>query len=119
MFSLEKIPAELHHTVNLHLQNFTQSVQALNLKFPENKQVKNTLPSIFCCSEFIAQTCHRQPSFLFELIDSGDLFSANVRQTYQDQLNQKIIANDAELMKFLRQFRNKQMLPLKIRETER
>lgn len=116
MFSLEKIPAELHHTVNLHLQNFTQSVQALNLKFPENKQVKNTLPSIFCCSEFIAQTCHRQPSFLFELIDSGDLFSANVRQTYQDQLNQKIIANDAELMKFLRQFRNKQMLRIAWRD---
>ena len=116
MFSLDKIPTELHDTVNLHLQNFTESVQRLNLELPENEQVRNTLPSIFCCSEFIAQTCTRQPQFLFDLINSGDLFSANVRQTYQQQLNQQTIANDAELMKFLRQFRNKQMMRIAWRD---
>jgi glutamate-ammonia-ligase adenylyltransferase len=116
MFSLENIPTELHETTWLHIQNFTEALARLGLDFPENTTVISVLPKVFCCSEFIAQTCARQPKFLLELINSSHLFSADVRPYYRDALSQTNIQNDAELMQVLRQFRNKQMLRIAWRD---
>lgn len=116
MFSLDNIPALLHDTANLHILNFNDSLQRLSLELPENQQIISTLPKVFCCSEFIANTCTRQPKFLLELIDSGDLFSPDVRDNYKNQLSSNIIENDAQLMKVLRQFRNQQMLRIAWRD---
>ena len=68
MFSLDNIPSQLHDTANLHIQHYTDSLQRLSLELPENQQVISTLPKVFCCSEFVAQTCMRQPKFLLDLI---------------------------------------------------
>jgi len=116
MFSLDQIPTELHDFVNLHITNFTESLQRLNTPLPDNEQVQANLAKIFCCSEFIAQTCARQPKLLIELIDSGDLFSRHVRETYSQQLNAQSFDSDVELMKFLRQFRNQQMMRIAWRD---
>ncbi|NOQ15505.1 MAG: bifunctional [glutamate--ammonia ligase]-adenylyl-L-tyrosine phosphorylase/[glutamate--ammonia-ligase] adenylyltransferase [Methyloprofundus sp.] len=116
MFSLENIPTELHETTQLHVQNFNEALAQLGLDFPDNAAVISVLPKIFCCSEFIAQTCARQPKFLLELIHSANLFSAEVRSHYRDELSQRNIQNDAELMQVLRQFRNKQMLRIAWRD---
>ncbi|NOQ15750.1 MAG: bifunctional [glutamate--ammonia ligase]-adenylyl-L-tyrosine phosphorylase/[glutamate--ammonia-ligase] adenylyltransferase, partial [Methyloprofundus sp.] len=116
MFSLENIPTELHETTQLHVQNFNEVLARLGLDFPDNAAVISVLPKIFCCSEFIAQTCARQPKFLLELINSADLFSAEVRSHYRDELSQITIQNDVELMQVLRQFRNKQMLRIAWRD---
>jgi len=116
MFSLDTIPSQLHDTADLHIQHFTDSLQRLALELPENQQVISTLPKVFCCSEFVAQTCARQPRSLLDLINSGDLFSADVRDSYQNQLSSNDFQNDAELMKVLRQFRNKQMMRIAWRD---
>lgn len=116
MFSLDNIPSQLHDTANLHILNFTDSLQRLSLELPENQQVISTLPKVFCCSEFAAQTCMRQPKFLLDLINSEDLFNADVRGHYKSQLDSNTIQNDAALMKLLRQFRNKQMLRIAWRD---
>ena len=116
MFSLDTIPSQLHDTANLHIQHFTDSLQRLALKLPDNQQVSSTLPKVFCCSEFVAQTCARQPNSLLDLINTGDLFSSDVRDSYKNQLSSNDIQNDAELMKILRQFRNKQMMRIAWRD---
>ncbi|NOQ13668.1 MAG: bifunctional [glutamate--ammonia ligase]-adenylyl-L-tyrosine phosphorylase/[glutamate--ammonia-ligase] adenylyltransferase [Methyloprofundus sp.] len=116
MFSLDNIPSRLHDTTNLHIQHFTDSLQRLALELPENQHVISTLPKVFCCSEFVAQTCARQPSSLLALINTGDLLSADVRDTYKSQLSTSTIQNDAGLMKILRQFRNQQMMRIAWRD---
>lgn len=116
MFSLDTIPSQLHDTTNLHIQNFTDSLQRLALELPENQDIISTLPKVFCCSEFVAQTASRQPQFLLDLMSSGDLFSTAVRDNYTNQLSNYDIQNDAELMKILRQFRNKQMMRIAWRD---
>lgn len=116
MFSLDTIPSQLHDTANLHIQHFTDSLQRLTLELPENQQVNSTLAKVFCCSEFVAQTCTRQPKSLLDLINTGDLFSSDVRDSYISQLSSNTIQNDAELMKVLRQFRNKQMMRIAWRD---
>lgn len=116
MFSLDNIPAQLHDTTNLHIQHFTEALQQLALELPENQQIISTLPKIFCCSEFVAQTCTRQPEFLLDLINSEDLFSPDIRDGYKTQLSNHAIQSDTELMKVLRKFRNKQMLRIAWRD---
>lgn len=116
MFSLENIPSQLHDTTNLHIQHFADSLQRLSLELPENQQVISTLPKIFCCSEYVAQTCMRQPKFLLDLINSGDLFNADVCGQYKSLLDSNTIQNDAALMQLLRQFRNKKMLRIAWRD---
>lgn len=116
MFFLDNIPPQLHDTTNLYIQHFTDSLQRSALEFPANEQVISSLPKVFCCSEFVAQTCTRQPNSLLELISSGDLFSAEVRGGYTNELSLNTIQNDAQLMKILRQFRNKQMLRIAWRD---
>ncbi|NOR80725.1 MAG: bifunctional [glutamate--ammonia ligase]-adenylyl-L-tyrosine phosphorylase/[glutamate--ammonia-ligase] adenylyltransferase, partial [Methyloprofundus sp.] len=116
MFSLDNIPSQLHDTASLHIQHFTDSLQRLALDLPENQQVISTLPTVFCCSEFVAQTCARQPNAILDLISTGDLFSTEVRDSYKNQLSSNDIQSDAELMKILRQFRNKQMMRIAWRD---
>ncbi len=116
MFPLDTIPSQLHDITNLQVQHFTDALQRLGIEFPENQQAITTLPKVFCCSEFVAQTCTRQPNSLIALIESGDLFSSDVRDSYKNQLSSIDIQNDAELMKILRQFRNKQMVRIAWRD---
>ncbi len=116
MFSLDNTPPQLHDTTNLHIQNFTDSLQRLALELPANQRIISSLPKVFCCSEFVAQICTRQPHSLLELINSGDLFSAEVRGSYTNALSLNTMQNDAQLMKILRQFRNKQMLRIAWRD---
>ncbi len=116
MFSLDNIPSQLHDTAHMHIEHFTDSLARLEQPLPENLQFISTLPKVFCCSEFVALTCTRQPQFILDLINSGDLFSAHVSDSYKSQLSKYTFQNDGELMKILRQFRNTQMLRIAWRD---
>ncbi|MDC9729201.1 MAG: bifunctional [glutamate--ammonia ligase]-adenylyl-L-tyrosine phosphorylase/[glutamate--ammonia-ligase] adenylyltransferase [Methyloprofundus sp.] len=116
MFAIDTIPHELHAATELALEKFTDALQRSNLEFPNNQQAIESLPKIFCCSEFIALQSERQPQLLIELINSGDLFSADVRSNYVTQLSSISFDGDAALMKVLRQFRNQQMMRIAWRD---
>jgi len=116
MFSLANIPAKLHDNTNLHLKNFSEKLAQLTLELPNNVQLIDSLPRVFCCSEFIALNCVRHPPFLLDLVQTGDLFNANVRENYPSQLAQLNINNDVELMKALRLFRNQEMIRIAWRD---
>jgi len=116
MFSLDNIPNALRDSTQVALQKFSEALQRTNLDFPDNKQVIDCLPKVFCCSEFIALQSERQPQLLLELINSGDLFSAEVRAGYIEQLNSVQFDNEAALMRQLRLFRNQQMMRIAWRD---
>ena len=116
MFSIDNIPQELHASTQLSLEKFTEALQRFNLTFPDNRLASESLAKIFCCSEFIALQSERQPQLLIDLINSGDLFSADVRQQYVTQLAAITFDGDAGLMKALRQFRNQQMIRIAWRD---
>jgi len=116
MFSLDNIPDALRDSTQIALQKFTDALQRTNLDFPDNKQVIDCLPKVFCCSEFIALQSERQPQLLIDLINSGDLFNADVRSGYIEQLNSYQFDNEAALMQQLRWFRNQQMIRIAWRD---
>jgi glutamate-ammonia-ligase adenylyltransferase len=116
MFFIDNIPHELHSTTRLSLDKFTDALERFNLEFPANRVVIESLPKIFCCSEFIALQSEKQPQLLIDLITSGDLFSAKVGQQYTEKLEKFTFDSDVALMKILRQFRNQQMIRIAWRD---
>jgi len=117
MFSLDTLPAALHEVTQGRLQNLTDALQRSELILPEENTVLiESLPAVFCCSEFIAQQCTRRPQLLLDLIATEDLFSNSVRENYTQKLEQLVFNNDATLMKALRQFRNQQMVRIAWRD---
>ncbi len=116
MFSLENIPSTLHHSVNLSLEHFNDALQKHNLTLPNHPQLINSLPQVFACSEFVAQSCARHPQLLFNLIENEHLFKQSIREHYPDLLKSYTFNNEAGLMKILRQFRQQQMVRIAWRD---
>lgn len=78
------------------------------------------LTRAFAASEFIAKACAINPSFLVDLVQSGDLFTPMADDALAS-FDAAIIAckNDIELDKTLRQFRNKAMIRIIWRDLNR
>ncbi len=116
MFACTHIPTELYNRTHQHLENFSEKLTQLTLELPNDKRLIDSLPQVFCCSEFVALNCIRYPQFLLNLVQTGDLFNTNVHDHYSTQLAHINIDTDAELMKALRLFRNKQMIRIAWRD---
>jgi glutamate-ammonia-ligase adenylyltransferase len=78
----------------------------------------DSLPKVWTCSKFVAQNCLQSPELLKNLIDSGDLFNAPNSNSYQNSLNQQLIAvkDETTLMQVLRLFRRREMLRIAWRD---
>ncbi len=70
--------------------------------------VAAALPRVWVCSEFVAQTCIRQPQLLADLFNSGDLQST-LSPALRVSATLRTVQNEAELSRSLRQFRRREM----------
>ena len=86
------------------------------LSLPEKMQ--ETAHRVFAFSDFVADTCIRQPSLLWDLINSGDLENPYKTGTYIDKLQPLIaqVNNDSQLEKSLRLFRRREMVRIAWRD---
>ncbi|MGA9852531.1 MAG: bifunctional [glutamate--ammonia ligase]-adenylyl-L-tyrosine phosphorylase/[glutamate--ammonia-ligase] adenylyltransferase [Gammaproteobacteria bacterium] len=89
--------------------------QALSMLPELPDAVRVSLPKIWLCSEFVAQSCIRQPELLAELVQSEDLQTgcspaARVRALLSP------VNNEAELMRVLRHIRRREMLRIAWRD---
>ena len=82
------------------------------------KKVQKAAHYVFAFSDFVADTCIRQPSLLWDLIISGDLESQYKSGTYIDKLQPLLaqVDNDLQLEKSLRQFRRREMVRIAWRD---
>src|SRR4029077_3910667 len=48
-------------------------------------QLREVVPQVFACSDFVAQSCVRHPAMLSELIESGDLLRALTPKQYAER----------------------------------
>ncbi len=70
--------------------------------------VAASLPRVWVCSEFVAQTCARQPELLADLVNSGDLQSTH-SPALRVSAALRTVQNEAELSRSLRQLRRREM----------
>lgn len=70
---LYALPADLRDRVSHDWQRFAEAARAAKLEFNLQALGELGLPTVWACSDFVAQGCIRQPEVLRSLIDSGDL----------------------------------------------
>ena len=82
---------------------------------------RRDLEQVWEASDFVAQTCLRQPDLLLELAGSGELERSLVQGELAGQLQQLLagITQEEALLQVLRQFRRRQMLRIIWRDISR
>lgn len=110
------LSATLQTVAEASLTAFEEKLRQLGLALPEYPQLQTSLLTAFLGSQFIAESCIRNPALLIDLADSGDLFSASRRAHYAEALARDNTAGEAELMTQLRVFRRREMVRIAWRD---
>src|ERR1044072_8611066 len=73
-----------------------------------NERVRETLPHVWACSEFVATACQRAPELLRELTASGALFERAADDAFAREVRERMSgAGEAEVLESLRRFRKR------------
>jgi len=103
-----QIPTSLLENANHQWQEWC----ALSSERQWSAQIEETAQAVFVCSEYVSRLCLRFPEMLRDLQDTGDLFKAyeegQLRLALEASL--KEVADEADLMKGVRQFRQREMV---------
>jgi len=113
---IEKLPVNLRSVADLFVQQLQEKLTPQNLLLPKNRDFQQSLVPVWLCSQFISESCLRKPALLIDLVESGDLFNAELRGLYAQSLASKKVSNDAELMQQLRLFRRREMVRIAWRD---
>ncbi|MBM4206745.1 MAG: bifunctional [glutamate--ammonia ligase]-adenylyl-L-tyrosine phosphorylase/[glutamate--ammonia-ligase] adenylyltransferase [Gammaproteobacteria bacterium] len=110
------LPATLQEPVKAELERWLESInnQSNNLKL--TGKIINSIAKVWCCSEFVAESCQKYPQLFIDLLESGDLKNRYLDDTYQNKLAALTIADESGLMRQLRHFRRREMLRIAWRD---
>ncbi len=115
---LASLPAMLRGGVANHWQRFLAAADAQGVQAPKNPAFLEILFRVWSLSDFVAQSCVREPALLADLLESGDLLTdyrprehlANVRRVLREK------ANETEPGRTLRRFRRREMVRIAWRD---
>ncbi len=107
---------ELSSVVTAFISQLKQKLNQEQQSFIKEEEVQSSITQVCSCSQFIRDTCLRNPTILVDLVQSTDLFSPHRRKDYPNADELKNINNEASLMKQLRLFRNKEMVRIAWRD---
>ncbi len=111
---LNALPYAIRDAVHRDLTAFFNSAKALDFNW--DPKFNAALIRVWASSQFAADYCVRNPLVLKELLESGDLFSEELRETYSTRLRDIVIENEEHLNHQLRKFRNYQMIRIAWRD---
>ncbi|WP_411726457.1 bifunctional [glutamate--ammonia ligase]-adenylyl-L-tyrosine phosphorylase/[glutamate--ammonia-ligase] adenylyltransferase [Methyloglobulus sp.] len=113
---LQTLPPELQAPAKSSLEHWLTQLNQYNLTLKTTDKLIQSIPKVWCSSEFVAESCTRKPELLVDLVNSGDLDGLYSELTYQNKLANLEIADEAELMTKLRQFRCREMVRIAWRD---
>ena len=81
------------------------------------QRIRETLPRVWACSEFVATACLRAPGLLRELSASGPLFERVADDAFAREVRERVNGtNEAEVLEALRRFRKRHMVRIAWRD---
>lgn len=114
--NLTSIPETLRESVRGSLDQWIAQVTERNLQIEPNDTVLRSFPQVWCSSEFISNSCTRNPALLTGLIESGELESVYDDQTYRNKVESLAAIDEADLMTKLRRLRQREMVRIAWRD---
>ncbi len=113
---VELLPMDLKQSVSNFITQLDDKVSQEQQRVFEKDEVKTSIVHVNCCSQFVRDSCLSNPNMLIDLIQSGDLFSAQRRGHFQAAIKLDDIDCDTTLMKQLRVFRRREMIRIAWRD---
>lgn len=118
-------PAHLHSIVDAGWSRFQQAaadaLTRLEAVIAGMDGFEREFALVWAASDFVMESCIREPQLLIELLVSGDLTSAYAEQTYAERLQSALheLDEEADLHAALRQFRRREMVRIVWRDFSR
>ena len=111
------VPECLHEQVLLYWQDWLSACKEKNIT-PDITYDAGSVGRVWACSDFVARNCIRYPDVLHELLD--DIQSPRSFSDYRHIINNalNIQYDEAEVMRVLRQLRQKEMLRIAWRDLD-
>lgn len=99
-------------------QTFMRATESAAISLPQNPQILKCLRSVLAFSDFVAETCTRDPAMLADLIESHDLLRRYPEGEYRQKLETALAgANDEdELIRYLRCCRRREWVRIAWRD---
>ncbi len=97
---------------------FKSSSKIAKINLPQDLQIRGALQRVFALSNFVADSCVRDPALIAELIDSGDLQRRYLQADYDKKLKAALvdIQDEAGLLRLLRVYRRREMIRIAFRD---
>jgi glutamate-ammonia-ligase adenylyltransferase len=99
-------------------QGFQQAAEATGISISVFSEIMKSLKLVFAFSNFVAETCNRDPGILAGLIDSGDLTRRSSPDEYHQKLKRLLSGLDDEetLGRILRHCRRRELVRIAWRD---
>ena len=115
-----ELPEELVEDAQQKWDAFKNSAESVNIPLPRDTLIVSSLRRVFAFSDFVAESCIRDPSVLHDLIQSNDLQSHYSAGDFEQSLSQKLngVSQEEELNRILRKYRRREMVRIAWRDLD-
>lgn len=112
------VPASLAASVSQRLADLRASVSTEQLALLDQPAVTESMPTVWAISQFVADSCVREPAMLFSLLESGDLLADSGAAYYAARLADGLqaVTDEAGLHRVLRRLRRREMVRIAWRD---
>ncbi len=107
-----ELPAALIEPTAVHWQSLLENIEDVYFGNTWDSSIIESLAKVWACSEIVARWCIRYPRWLMDLNTANIVENSMSFHDYRDKYQQQngSVADETDLYKVLRQFRNQQML---------
>ncbi|MBW2408454.1 MAG: bifunctional [glutamate--ammonia ligase]-adenylyl-L-tyrosine phosphorylase/[glutamate--ammonia-ligase] adenylyltransferase [Deltaproteobacteria bacterium] len=116
----DELPKELLEDAQQKWDAFKSSAESSGIPLPRDPEIVSSLRRVFAFSDFVAESCIREPDLLHDLIHSGDLQRHYAPNDFIQPLIQNLegVNQEDELNRVLRKYRRREMVRIAWRDLD-
>ena len=120
MNNCKELPQALLEDAQQKWAAFKKSAESANTPVSRDPIIVSSMRRVFAFSDFVAESCIRDPSLLHDLIQSGDLQRHYSPDDFVQPLVRKLkgLCQEDELKRILRKFRRREMVRIAWRDLD-
>ncbi len=114
----QKLPESLRPSLEARWAAFQESAAHAAVPVPMQADFQAVISRVWACSDFVAQSCIREPELLRDLLSSGDLLGDYRADEFEEKLSGLVagVSTDQALGQVLRRFRRREMVRIAFRD---
>ena len=111
---IDRLPDGLRQQTHLYLQRFSEKFDQQGIDLQAHPDFISSIAKVFSCSQFVSESCIKNPDLMIDLINTGRLYSPDAGEDFQVLLRNQLEKNDLPVV--LRKFRNREMVRIAWRD---